>query len=265
MAAGVRNRCGVVRYCVGRTIRLYRGLVMLSFCPLMDLTVKDVAHLLHTSEKTVYRWIRQGVLPAYRINDQYRFNRVDLLEWATAKNIKLSPGIFSGEPFALANGSTLAEKLRAGGVLYEVEGQDKAQALKAICDRLALPEGVNREDLLGVLLAREALGSTGIGKGIAIPHPRSPLILNVKKPTVTLAFLKRPVDFGALDGKPVDTLFTIISTTIRGHLNTLSHLMYALQDDGFVSLLHKRAAAEQILGAMERIEAGLPKAGGAAI
>ncbi|MGE5611283.1 MAG: PTS sugar transporter subunit IIA [Bacillota bacterium] len=231
----------------------------------MDLTVKDVSHLLHTSEKTVYRWIRDGVLPAYRINDQYRLNRVDLLEWATAKNIKLSPGIFSGEEFALGHGSTLAEKLRAGGVLYNVEGQDKAQALKAVCDRLPLPEGVNREELLGVLLAREALGSTAVGHGIAIPHPRSPLILNVKKPAVTLAFLKQPVDFGALDGKPVDTLFTIISTTVRGHLNTLSHLMYALQNSDFVSLLHNRAGADQVIGTMERIEAELPKANGAAI
>jgi PTS system nitrogen regulatory IIA component len=229
------------------------------------LTVKDVAHLLHTSEKTVYRWIRDGVLPAYRINDQYRLNRVDLLEWATAKNVKLSPGIFGGEPFTLAQGSTLAEKLRAGGVLYDVEGQDKAQALKAVCDRLPLPEGVNREDLLGVLLAREALGSTAVGHGIAIPHPRSPLILNVKKPAVTLAFLKQPVDFGALDGKPVDILFTIISTTVRGHLDTLSHLMYALQESDFAALLHQRAAADQIISTLERIEAGLPKAGGAVI
>jgi PTS system nitrogen regulatory IIA component len=231
----------------------------------MDLTVKDVAHLLHTSEKTVYRWIRDGVLPAYRINDQYRLNREDLLEWATAKNVKLSPGIFGGEPFTLAQGSTLAEKLRAGGVLYDVEGQDKAQALKAVCDRLPLPEGVNREDLLGVLLAREALGSTAVGHGIAIPHPRSPLILNVKKPAVTLAFLKQPVDFGALDGKPVDILFTIISTTVRGHLDTLSHLMYALQESDFAALLHQRAAADQIISTLERIEAGLPKAGGAVI
>jgi PTS system nitrogen regulatory IIA component len=222
----------------------------------MDLTVHDAAALLHTSENTVYRWIREGTLPSYRINDKYRLNRVDLLEWATARNIKLSPEIFSSEqPQAPAN--VLAAKLRAGGVLYDLPGADKLSALKAICDALPLPAEVNRQDLYGVLLAREALGSTAIGRGIAIPHPRSPLVLNVKDPLVTLAFLKQPVDFAALDGRPVDTLFLIISTTIRGHLETLSHLMFALQNEGFVSLLRKRASAEQIVGAMEKIETGL--------
>ncbi|MCY2953852.1 MAG: PTS sugar transporter subunit IIA [Planctomycetota bacterium] len=221
----------------------------------MDLTVADVARLLHASEKTIYRWIHEGTLPSYRINDKYRLNRVELLEWATARNIKLSPEVFDGEQAPVQKG-LLADALRAGGVLYDVRGEDKVSALRAVCDVLPLPEGVNRDDLYAVLLARETLGSTWIGNGIAIPHPRSPLILNVKRPSVTLAFLRQPVDFGALDGKRVGVLFTIISTTIRLHLCLLSHLMYTLQDVGFARLLHRRGSAEEILGAMEQMRAG---------
>ena len=46
--------------------------------------VRDSARLLNVSEKTIYRWVKQGKLPAYRINEQYRFNRAELLEWATS-------------------------------------------------------------------------------------------------------------------------------------------------------------------------------------
>ena len=50
----------------------------------MKLSVRDAAVLLNVTEKTIYRWIKQGVIPAYQINDQYRFNRAELLEWATS-------------------------------------------------------------------------------------------------------------------------------------------------------------------------------------
>lgn len=50
----------------------------------MRLSVKDVAGLLKVSEKTIYRWIKQETIPCYRVNEQFRFNRSELLEWATA-------------------------------------------------------------------------------------------------------------------------------------------------------------------------------------
>ena len=53
----------------------------------MQINVKEAARLLAVSEKTIYRWIRQGEIPAYRINDLYRFSRAELLEWATAKRL----------------------------------------------------------------------------------------------------------------------------------------------------------------------------------
>lgn len=227
----------------------------------MDLTVRDAAGLLHVSENAVYRWIHDGTLPSYRVNDKYRLNRVELLEWATARNMKLSPQIFGQEqgPGCPPQGlppRLLSDAVRAGGVIYDLAGADKASVLAALCQSLVLPEQVDRQELHGVLLAREALGSTAIGRGIAIPHPRSPLILGVKTPSVTLAFLKQPVEFGALDGRPVSVLFTIISTTIRIHLQLLSRLMLALQDETLAQLLQERSAQDRLLTALGSIEAG---------
>jgi PTS system nitrogen regulatory IIA component len=222
----------------------------------MDLTVRDAAKLLHTTENRIYRWISDGILPSYRINDRLRLNRVELLEWATSQNIPVSPEIFREERQAEIPATLLTDAIAAGGVLYDVPGTDRASALRAVCDAVSLPAGVSRDDLYAVLLAREALGSTAIGNGIAIPHPRSPLILSVKQASVTLAFLRQPIDFAALDGKPVDTLFTIISPTVRLHLQVLSHLMAALRDERFAAVLRAKGPAKQILAALRQIEEG---------
>src|SRR5205814_2588893 len=105
----------------------------------------------------------------------------------------------------------LSEALQAGGVHYQLQDTSKAQALRALVQVLPLPDEVDRELLLRLFLAREACASTAIGDGIAIPHVRNPIVLHVARPTITLAFLARPVDFGAPDGKPVHVLYSIIS------------------------------------------------------
>jgi PTS system nitrogen regulatory IIA component len=220
----------------------------------MKLTVRDAAQLLNVTEKTVYRWIKQGVIPAYQINDQYRFNRAELLEWATSRKISVSPEIFAEPEGGEAPPPSLSEALRAGGVHYRVGGMDKATVLHAVVDMMKLPEEVDREFLYQVLLAREALGSTGIGEGIAIPHVRNPIVLHLSRPMVTLCFLERPVDFGALDGQPVTTLFTLISPTVRAHLYLLSRLGFALRDPDFKNAVLRQAPREAILEALRRVE-----------
>jgi PTS system nitrogen regulatory IIA component len=218
------------------------------------LTVRDAAALLNVSEKTVYRWIHQGVLPAYRINDQYRINRAELLEWATARKLHVSPEIFSEPEGEDAPPPTLEAALRAGGIHYRVEGHDKASVLRAVVDALDLPGDVDRDFLYQVLLAREALGSTGVGDGIAIPHVRNPIVLHLPGPTVTLCFLERPIDFGALDGQPVTTLFTLISPTVRAHLHLLSRLAFALRDPRFNAVVRAQASREEIYDALHAAE-----------
>src|SRR5512141_3249224 len=161
----------------------------------MQLTVRDVAKLLSVSEKTIYRWLNEGIIPAYRVNDQYRFNRAELLEWATARKINVSAEIFAEPEGNGGQPPSLARALQAGGIFYRVDGKDKPSVLRAVVDILRLPEEVDRDFLYQVLLARESLGSTGIGDGIAIPHVRNPVVLHVAQPSVTLCFLENPIDF----------------------------------------------------------------------
>ncbi|MGC8988875.1 MAG: PTS sugar transporter subunit IIA [Verrucomicrobiia bacterium] len=223
----------------------------------MELCVRDVAKLLSVSEKTVYRWVEQGNLPAYRINQQYRFNRAELLEWASARRIKVSAEIFNEEESMGVPLPGLAEALQAGGIHYRVGGVDRESVLREVVDTMRLPEEVDREFLFQVLLARENLGSTGVGDGIAIPHVRNPIVLHVPRPMITLCFLEKPVDFGAIDGQPVQALFSLISPTVRGHLHLLSRLAFGLRDKGFKDAICGQRSREEIMAEAKRIDAGL--------
>ncbi len=227
----------------------------------MQIPVKTAAVMLGVSEKTIYRWIKQSVIPHYKINEQYRFNRTELLEWATARRLKVSPDIFSEESVLAGRHPSLLEAVRAGGIVYRLDGTDQASVLRSIVDNLKLGDDVDRAFLYEVMLARETLGSTGVGNGIAIPHVRNPVVLHVDKPTVTICFLENPIDFKAIDGKPVSILFTVISPTVSAHLHLLSRIGFVLHDTLFRAALSEHAARDAILSHLERAESLIPEKG----
>jgi len=220
----------------------------------MQLTVRDVSKLLKISERTIYRWINEKSIPAYKIHDQYRFNRAELLEWVTAKKITVSPELFQEPEDQDSPLPKLIDALKIGGIHYRLAGENKAALLKSVVDVLNLPEKVDRNFLLQVILAREELASTGVGDGIAIPHPRSPIVLNVPSAMMAVCFLEKPIDFGAYDGKPVHCLFIIVTATVRIHLHMLSKLAYALKDPAFKNAIMQHGPREEIFKAAENVE-----------
>lgn len=223
----------------------------------MDLGVRESAQLLRVSEKTIYRWVKQGKLPTYRVNEQYRFNRAELLEWATSQRLNVSADIFV-EPDGGGPAVSLTDALKAGGIHYRVGGADKQTVLEALVEVMPLPDQVDRRFLLQVLLARESLGSTAVGNGIAVPHVRNPIVMHIVRPLVTLCFLEKPIEFGALDGQPVHTLFTIVSPTIRAHLHLLARLGFALRQPVFAEAIAKHDSREAILAASQAVDQSIP-------
>ncbi len=226
----------------------------------MQLTAVDAGTALHTDERTVLRWIRNDNLPAEQIRGNYYINRVDLLEWATEHGLKLDPKVFAlDDSDDIRPLPPLTQALEAGGIHYQVPGTDVQTVLHNVVDLLQLPEELDPEFVLQVLLAREAVGTTAVGDGIAIPHVRNPLLLRLPVPKVALCFLAQPVDFGAVDGKPVQILFTITSPTVRTHLHLLSKLAYCLRDDSLRHELKNTSRPESILAAIRNIEADIAK------
>jgi PTS system nitrogen regulatory IIA component len=211
-----------------------------------------VARLFGVSAGTVAHWVQDENLPASEVDSQFRFNREELLEWATLHKLAIPAAILQsggGGPTAEPN---LADALAYGGVAYAVAGADRSELLQAALQGLPLPDEADRESLLSLFLARERLGTTAVGDGVAIPHPRCPLVLGLPQSAVRLCFLAQPHDFGAPDGKPVDTLFLMVSRTVHEHLKLLARLATALRSDAFRQVLAQRPAAAEIVAALRR-------------
>ncbi len=223
----------------------------------MNLSVKDAAQLLSVSEKTIYRWLKQGNLPTLKIQGSYRFNRAELLEWATSRRLGVAADAFSEPESEAQTLPTLSDALEAGGIFYRIAGKNRDAVLADAVSHLRLPEEIDRQYLKQALLVREQLASTAIGDGIAIPHPRSPGLLNITRPTVTLCFLEQPIPYQALDGVPVNILLMIMSPNLRAHLHLLSCLGFVLQQSEFLAVLQAEESRENIFSALATAEAKL--------
>jgi nitrogen PTS system EIIA component len=219
----------------------------------MQLTMRDVSEIFKVSEGTVTRWIRQQGLPAQRVAGQFRFNRVEVLDWAVDNRIKVDTGSLDQQGDC-PRWVGFADALEAGGIHYKVPGEDPEAALAAVVVRLPLPEDFERAMLLRLFLAREALGFTAVGDGMAIPHVRHPIVLNVPRFLVTLFFLKKPIAYQTPDGKPVRILFSVISPTVAAHVQLLAGLSRALHDPNFRRSVVGTKPREVIVREARRVE-----------
>lgn len=215
----------------------------------MQLQVRDVAALFEVTERTVHGWVREGSIPAHSVNAEYRFSRSELLEWATGRRLKVPPALFDD-----AGGARLADALAVGGAHTRVPGADVREVLAAVVERLPLLEGADRASVLAFLLAREATGSTAIGDGVAIPHLRAPLVLPVAHPIATACWLERPLDLKAPDGQPVRVLFTLVSPTVRAHLQLLARLACALRTPEFRDAVARTAGLDELVRVARRVD-----------
>ncbi len=220
----------------------------------MQITLRQAATYLSVDEPTLRRWIKSRGLPVHRVNERIHLNAIEVWEWAMEHGVPASRRLLEEARRSPDEVPPLSSLLEAGGIHRDVEGTDKSEVLAAIVALLPLGPEVDRNFLLTVLDAREAMGSTGIGDGIAIPHVRNPILLHVDQPFVTLCLLRRPVEFGAIDGKPVHALFLVVSPTVPSHLRVLAQLAFVLRDPRLRQLLQERAPAEQILDHIRGLE-----------
>ena len=221
----------------------------------MQLTVRQAATYFGVDDQTVRRWIADRELPVHRVDERLHLNAIEVWEWAVAHGVPVSRRLLEDARRTPDQAPPLSELLERGGLHRGVaSGGEKSAVLAGIVAHLPLPAEVDREFLLTVLEAREAMGSTGIGDGIAIPHVRNPILLHVKRPFVSLFLLDRPVDFEAIDGKPVHALFVVVAPSIPVHLRALAHLGHVLRDPTLRRLLADRAADDRIMGRIRELE-----------
>jgi PTS system nitrogen regulatory IIA component len=191
------------------------------------LNVREAAELLQVSTKTIYRWVGDSKLPGYRVQRTFRFDHAELVEWATANRIEVSPRFAADAPVAEPI-PELDRALEAGGIAYRVGGACRDSALRAALDTLRLA------------------------------HLRNPLRLQLNRPTVSLCFLERPVDWSALDRQPVRALFIILASTVRSVLQLHARTYFALRDPAFRELILREGSRESIQAEARRVAASFP-------
>jgi PTS system nitrogen regulatory IIA component len=149
------------------------------------------------------------------------------------------------------NGGDFAELLRGDAIVPALRAPDKAAALAALAAHAAPLAGIPQSLILERVREREALGSTGFGQGVAIPHAR---IAGLPAMTVVVARLVQPVDYAALDAEPVDLLVLLLSPETGGadHLKALSRISRALRNADILHALRRAPDAEAMRAVIDR-------------
>ena len=137
-------------------------------------------------------------------------------------------------------------KLEDSHVSVNDDCKTKKSILEKISDLLSKPSGVSRNDIFKKLYEREKLGSTSIGKGVAIPHAR---IQNIEYPFLSIIILDEPVEFDNIDNLDVDIIVSIIvpEKNYSKHLELLAYLSSKLDDPSVRKKLRQARYSSQII------------------
>ncbi|MFV0339429.1 MAG: PTS sugar transporter subunit IIA [Parachlamydiaceae bacterium] len=228
----------------------------------MDLKIKDVAELLNVSETTIRRWLNDGKIPAYKIQGQYRFSRIEIENWVMSHKLSKEEGRSpfekqSVQPKKSAVGSqkfSLYRALHKGCVLINVPGKTPAEVIANSTKELSRSYKVDPEMLADLLIDRETLQPTALNNGLAVPHTRE-FILTPHHDLVAVAFPEQPIAYGALDGKPVHSLLFLFAGSDKRHLHLLAKLAHLSgQNAEFQKLLQKKPSKEELLNFVKEWE-----------
>lgn len=224
----------------------------------MELKIDEISGCLELPSTTVERWVRQGRIPVKMIGDSCLFSDTALRKWAEEHNLPYHPPGEQQQEKPEEPSEGLADVIGRGGIYYHLPGQNVEEVItEAVYAMKGIESDSDRQDLYESLVAREQMMSTGIGNGVAIPHPRTPLSHTAIPTQIAVFFLEHPVDFKAVDKKPVYVLFVLVAASSQQHLHLLSRLSYCLRDATFLNLLSEIPAPETLITKIVEFEARL--------
>ncbi|MBX6320720.1 MAG: PTS IIA-like nitrogen regulatory protein PtsN [Rhodospirillaceae bacterium] len=139
----------------------------------------------------------------------------------------------------------IADLISPEGVIVKLRVASKKQALQELARRAAPLVGAPERTIFDVLLERERLGTTGVGRGVAIPHGKLP---GLRRLHGLFAKLETPVDFDSIDDQPVDLVFLLLAPENAGadHLKALAKVSRLLRDAAICDKLRGAESAEAL-------------------
>ena len=133
-----------------------------------------------------------------------------------------------------------------------IRADSKSAILQSLAARFATVYGLDGAQVLERIEERESLGSTGFGRGVAIPHAR---IAGLARPVAAFFKLETPVGFDAADGMPVDLVFGLLSPEHAGaaHLHALAAISRMMRDDRMHQALAQAPSCEALYGLLSNV------------
>jgi nitrogen PTS system EIIA component len=153
-----------------------------------------------------------------------------------------------------AGKTDLEAMIMRGGVFVNIEGRNPKEVIEDAVATIQLPPGTDRAELLTAMLEREELMPTAVGRGIAIPHPRQPVLARNEDQLLSVCYPAEPIDYHALDRKPVFVLLILLSAQPRSHLQALSRISNLCQRDEFLHLLESKPNARELAEYIRKAE-----------
>jgi nitrogen PTS system EIIA component len=211
------------------------------------MTLSEVASYLKIAEKTVSRMITRGEIPCTKVASQWRFMKSMIDDWLIsrmnvvpqndlAKVLENPEGLI---PFTKITNEEL--------ILTNLEPGSKKDILTQLIVPLVNQEIVeDPEDFLRKLIAREKMVTTGIGRGVAIPHLRHPRENPGGGPRMVVGVCPKGTDYESIDGKLTYLFFLVVSDSEVVHLRVLAKLNQILRESDYVTRLIKAQKEEVI-------------------
>lgn len=150
----------------------------------------------------------------------------------------------------------LTELVSRGAIVPQLKSSDRDEVIAELIDALLASGAASatiRDELVGRVLEREKKGSTGFGRGVAVPHVKHK---SVTKIAAAIGLSSHGVDFNALDKQPVYSVFLLLSPEDRpeDHLQAMEAIFKNLSKDTFRRFLRQSATPEDVLGLLEEAD-----------
>lgn len=218
----------------------------------MDLRAKDVAELLNVAEATIHQWVEKSSFPHYRLGKEFRFSRSEIEDWVLRSSSLPQP---EKERLGTQHFG-LYRALHKGDLYNDIEVDNKEALIRAVVARIAKKLRLDAEVVSELLLDRERLMPTALSHGIAVPHTRD-FLLQEAFDAVVMVSLPHPIEFGALDGRPVHTLFFLFACDDRRHLHLLAKIAHLCSHPDHLKFLTSNPQREELLDHVRKWEASI--------
>lgn len=222
------------------------------------LSPKQLAEYLQLSQRTVYRLLERGDLPAVKVGGQWRFRKAAVDEWldvnmqrldvASLHALEADEGV--GRP-----ARSIAELIMADNAHITVPAGPADVVVRSFVGAVSYPEPVSVDLVCERVLERERLCSTALSGGVALLHtPRSrPRLLN-DHDVVAIGRVQSPIAFGAFDGSLTQTLMLLLARSERDQLALLAKLTRLCQEPGFLDALHATHSEPDVIALVHDTE-----------